>query len=159
MSDGEINLFYRPIIGKHSPMDFIKTGLSFLFIILCMSFLALYIHKSVEDAISKKSSFEVEFVNMLREDVYNKANNLILKAPDLVIDRILEFPISYDKLDMQGYILLDTHTGVKYMYIRNKNGIAITKYWTQSELEHIKGELYHQFDDIYKDRPLRKDLP
>jgi hypothetical protein len=156
--DRPIKWIYRPIIGKYSPLDFARTGIAIGFIMACMSLLTLYIHYEIDTTSELKSTFDVEFVNMTREDVYDKDNNLVLKAPDLIIDRILEFPLSYDKLDMQGYILLDSVTGIRYMYIRNTSGIAITKYWTWEESQYLAVRV-HEYKDMYEDRPLREDLP
>lgn len=150
MSEENTNWFDRPIIGKYSTIDFARTGLALMFIASCIVFITIYIHRAVEE---QRDDIIVEYVNMTRADVYDEDNNLILKAPDLVVDRILEFPISYDKLDIQGYILIDSATGVKYLYIRNTFGISMSKYWTKSEFESIGGDPNHHFLDLYKNRP------
>lgn len=146
------------IIGQYSTIDFARTGIALIFITMCVTFITLYIHKSVDETTQNKLAIHTEFVNMTRNSVYDPANNLVLKAPELVIDRILEFPVSYDKLDMQGYIILDTVTGVRYIYLRNAFGITFTKYWTGKELEFLGGDPNHTYQDLYKDRPLRDDL-
>lgn len=151
--------FDKPFIGQYSLLDFSRTGIALAFIFLCMTFLTLYVHHQVEETAEIKAGVRVEYVNMTREDVYNNAGTLILQAPDMVIDKILEFPVSYDKLGMQGYIILDTVTGVRYMWIRNEFGVAITKYWTWEEAqwfkEHIQLPADHEYKDLSKDRPTR----
>lgn len=128
----------KPFLGQYSIVDFIRTGMALIFIALCVSFIFLYIHQQID--FSSKRDMLIEYVNMQRDDIVDPDNHLILKAPDLVIDKILEFPITYNKLDIYGYILLDTETSGRYLFLRSGDGtrMAITKYWSERELLHLR---------------------
>lgn len=162
MTEEQPKWFEKPLVGRYSVLDFARTGLAVIFIMVCMSALTLYLHYAVEKA-RQESVTTVEYVNMQQEDITDGFGTLIAKAPDLVIDRIIEFPMSYNKLDMHGYILVDSTTNMRYLYLRtgDNKAIAITKYWTKREseifgslMEHLSSQQEHNekfHDEIHED--------
>lgn len=135
----------KPILGQYSPLDFARTGLAIIFIGVCMSALTLYVHHQIDTV--KNDSVVIEYINMAREDVYDEENGIIVAAPDLIIDRILEFPVAYNKYGTHAYILRDKSPeagGARYLYVHNDKGIAITRYWNLSELELFKSHVHHE---------------
>lgn len=135
----DLKWFEKPFIGRYSVIDFARTGIAIIFIMLCMSFLTLYVHKAVNETAIKKREIRVEYINFQQDDEYIGDSDLIREAPDLVIDEIIKFPISYNKFDIHGYMLLDPDTGARYLYVRNGDGsaMAVTRYWTEEEIKGI----------------------
>jgi len=126
--------FETTFIGNYSILDFARTGIAVVFIMMCLMFLTYYIINTVKK--TSEGKVVIEYVNVQQDDILGPEGNLILAAPDLIIDKVIDFPVSYGHTDVVGYILRDKITNVRYMYVRYggaHGAIGLTRYIEKKE--------------------------
>lgn len=106
-------------------MDIIRSTLATVFIIILMSFLTLYIHKQIDERATYLSNKNIKYIYV------NEDTRHIPGSSRLVVESVIDFPISYGGEFKSGYIIKDEATDVKYIFINyGKNGNSImTRYW------------------------------
>jgi hypothetical protein len=136
MNNKELKWFKRPILHTYSVLDFARTLLTIIFISILISSLTIFIHEEIQRGADKNKV--VEYVNMQNHDIV--FDNGIEYMPDLIIKRVLKFPLAYNENNTTGYILQDKKTGVKYIYIHTGGpggGPALTRYWEKKDVGKV----------------------